>query len=504
MNRQPAKGREPSENQVSTPAGEKYTPSSIRKLFVSWQHFGTVMMLSKAWEKFVVDRYRFRIGLTRKVPPAPEAPQEKRHLFPNQPPVRPHLTVCYLVHYFFPDKQGGTERFVYNLAREQQKIGNRVRVITLGKRPRECYTHRTAGILWEEFEFEGIPVTQIRYNRAPRGLYYDRMLPEDPDMTAYATQALEHYQPDIVHLAYPQPFAAFAQVCKKKEIPYLITLTDFNIFCHYSTMVRKNGEFCDGCRQGTACARHCRTFGVADYENRYECAASLLEDAAEITVPSAFVAGTAGREFPKTEAYIIPHGIGKGFRSNAGRSRTKNFLYAGTLSELKGIRLLIQAFRETPGDLRLTICGGGDDSYIRMLKKSMGKDSRIRFIGEVPSEAMTQVYQQADCVVVPSLWFETYNFVLREALACGCIGIASNMGAMPEAIVPGGNGFLFEAGNLASLKTALNEAVGFDWTLYQQAAFPGLEEEAAQYQTLYQHMRSGCCGPEDQRAASGI
>ena len=41
----------------------------------------------------------------------------------------------------------------------------------------------------------------------------------------------------MVHCAYPQPMAAFLQACTEREIPYVVTLTDFNIFCHYATMV---------------------------------------------------------------------------------------------------------------------------------------------------------------------------------------------------------------------------------------------------------------------------
>lgn len=497
MERQSTDGQEFHVDGAPTPGKEKYNISGIRKLLVSWQHFGTAMLLSKAWEKYVIDRYRYRIGLVRKIPEFSFDPQSRRPLPEEQVRANPSIAICYLVHYFFPDKQGGTERFVLNLAHEQQRLGNDVRVITLGKRAKECYTHAMGGILWDEFKFEGVPVTQIRYDRAPRGLYYDQILPYDPDMTAYAEQAIARYRPDIVHLAYPQPFAAFAEVCRQKKIPYLLTLTDFNIFCHYATMVRKSGEFCCGSAHGTECSAHCRTFGVVNYGERYKNAAHLLKEAAGITVPSMFVAGVAAKEFPQTQMYIISHGIERGFQLSRNRRKTKHFLYAGTLSELKGIRLLISAFQETAGEISLTICGGGDRAYISSLKKSVGKDVRIRFIGEVPAGTMMNVYQEADCVIVPSMWFETYNFVLREALACGCIGIASNMGAMPEAIIPGRNGFLFEAGNLSSLKETLKKAVDFDWAGYQQTVFPSLKEEAAQYQTLYQHMRSGYCGSEN-------
>ncbi len=43
----------------------------LKKLFFSWRHFGTAMMISKAWEKYFVDKWRFRINVERKVPVFP-------------------------------------------------------------------------------------------------------------------------------------------------------------------------------------------------------------------------------------------------------------------------------------------------------------------------------------------------------------------------------------------------------------------------------------------------
>lgn len=455
-----------------------------KKIYRSWQQFGTVMVLSKIWEKYVVDRYRFRRSCMRTVPQFPAAAVfDEVSVFSGKTKA---LTVCYLLHYFYPDKQGGTERFILNLAKCQQQLGNQVLIITLGKRTLESYHHREDEILWEEFEFEGLSITQIRYVRSPKGLYYDCIDPNEPRMTHFAEKVLSRYAPDIVHFAYPQPFASFAKVCAKQGIPYIVTLTDFNMFCHYATMVRKNGMFCSGSRQGCRCQENCRTYGITNFLQRYQYAAELLQKAQYITVPSQFVASVFGQEFPNINIHMIPHGIDSGFTIKRRREETRTFLYAGTLSELKGVRLLIQAFQRIPGNAALLICGGGDSAYVRSLMRTARNDLRIRFCGEIPADEMSEIYQKVDCVVVPSIWYETYNFVLREALACGCIGVAANLGAMPEVIEEGQNGFIFEAGDVGSLYAALCKAAAFDWTGYQEKDFPDVKTEALQYQSLYQ------------------
>lgn len=447
-------------------------------------------LLSKALEKFVVDRYRFRTGLQRAVPTFYERAQKYEigpiSLCDNVP-----MHICYLVHYFFPDKSGGTERFVLNVAKEQQLLGNRVTIITLGKRPLKQYNENINGIYYTKFDFEGLSVVQIRYKRAPRGLYYDTIDVNERQMTAFARAFLSENAVDIVHAAYPQPFASFLQVCKQQTIPFVLTMTDFNLICHYATLVAKNGQFCGGSNQGQRC-KACSTYGVRDCEQRYARAAALLKNAGYITVPSEFVAQVFTNDFGALPIHVLPHGIGSSFKILRKRTDTKKFVYAGTLSDLKGVHLLIGAFEKLPhSDITLNIYGEGEPSYTQRLKGLAKSDSRIKFHGNVSANEMPAIYEVADCVVVSSIWFETYNFVLREALASGCLAVASNMGAMPEAIDIGKNGFTFKAGDEHALIEALKKACAFDWQDYVPSKFPLTAEEAAKYNAIYHQLRQG-------------
>lgn len=455
----------------------------LKKAVNSWRLFGTRMLISKAWEKFVIDPYRFRGGVVRNVPQFPECPN--LGALPEPAGSKAPLRICYLLHYFFPDKQGGTERFVLNLAKQQQTMGNHVCVITLGKRPIEEYPHRSGGIFCKELHVEGITVLQIRYRRAPRGLYYDEISPRDSAMMAFADEFIHRYQPDVVHFAYPQPFAGFASECRRFGIPYVVTLTDFNIFCHYASLVRKNGMFCPGSCEGKNCGA-CRTYGVKDPQKRFTAAREMLVDAACVTVPSHFVANTMAQEFPGLCPCVIPHGIDPSFAATQTRTSTRRIIYVGTLAPLKGVAFLLRAFKKLRGDVSLEIYGGGAIGYVHSLKKIASGDSRIVFRGEIPADQMPGIYQEADCIVVPSIWFETYNFVLREALSSGCIAVVSDMGAMPEAVRIGGNGFLFEAGNEEALLAALEKAHRFDWEKYSRQTFPRIEDEAVDYAAIYE------------------
>ena len=250
-------------------------------------------------------------------------------------------------------------------------------------------------------------------------------------------------------------------------------------------MVDRQGHFCPGCKQGRRCAAVCKTNTVPDFSQRYRYAAELLQKAAAVSVPSEFVASVVHQEFPEVVPYVIPHGIAPEFSFSRGPvNRVKAFAYVGTFSELKGIHMLIAAFRRLSGAYTLELYGTGTDAYERQLKQLAGNDQRVHFRGPVAFKRMPEIYRTHDCIVVPSLWYETYNFVVREAIATGCLVVASQMGAMPEAIQEGKNGFLFKAGDEDALLNALECAARFSGDGFPSRQ-PSTIEEASKYEAIY-------------------
>lgn len=451
------------------------------KLLSLLRYHGMAGFAAKAWEKVVVDRRRFRGGNLGTGMDVPARRQQDPLLPPDDG--RP-MTILYLTHYFFPEKSGGTERFVLTQALEQKRKGRTVHILTLSVST-ECEKwEKTGEILWHDYEYQGIPVTAFRYTKTPIGLYYKRIEEDDPQMEHFARFMLARVKPSVVHCAYGQPMAAFLKVCRQTRVPYLVTLTGFDSICHYTTMLDKRGQLCPGSCTGRRCRQVCRTFGVKDYEKRYENAKRYLQGAAAVTAPSGFVSQVIAQEFPGQSVRVIPHGITNGrFRERHGPVR--RFAFVGTFTELKGVHLLLEAFCGLPGDVQLRLYGTGSERYIAQLKRSASHDPRIVWEGERTPEQIGEAYAWADCVVIPSLVPETYNYVIREALSYGCVVVASKIGALPEVVLQGENGFLAESGSVSALKAALQAAMAFSWERYRAVPLPSLEEESRAYGALY-------------------
>ncbi|HLH65511.1 MAG TPA: glycosyltransferase, partial [Solirubrobacteraceae bacterium] len=71
--------------------------------------------------------------------------------------------------------------------------------------------------------------------------------------------------------------------------------------------------------------------------------------------------------------------------------------------------------------------------------------------GPYDPRGLPQLLADVHAVIVPSLVWESYSIVTREALSLGVPVIASRSGALAEAIRDGSNGILFDPGSAAEL-----------------------------------------------------
>jgi len=133
----------------------------------------------------------------------------------------------------------------------------------------------------------------------------------------------------------------------------------------------------------------------------------------------------------------------------------------GRLVEWKGHALFLRAFarvfRGTPTQARIVGGGSGSDevtaSELRELATQLGVGDQVQFTGHV--DAMLQEYQKLDICVHASTIAEPFGQVVAEALASGCLVIATNAGGPAELIQHELNGLTFEMGSEESLAKTL-------------------------------------------------
>jgi glycosyltransferase involved in cell wall biosynthesis len=144
----------------------------------------------------------------------------------------------------------------------------------------------------------------------------------------------------------------------------------------------------------------------------------------------------------------------------AGRSDSgKLLLYIGRLSAEKQIERIKPVLQAMP-DARLALVGDGP--YRNRLEEIFA-GLPVNFVGYLAGEDLAAAYASGDAFVFPSST-ETLGLVLLEAMAAGCPVVGANRGGIPDIVGDGENGCLYEPegpdGGAASLTAAVQRLLG--------------------------------------------
>lgn len=132
-------------------------------------------------------------------------------------------------------------------------------------------------------------------------------------------------------------------------------------------------------------------------------------------------------------------------------------LYVGRLSVEKGLDTLLQAWEHLDRQLPLKIVGDGPlaDQVIAATKKFAG----VEWLGRQPMTEVHRLMGDAQILIFPSKWYETFGRVAVEAFAKGTPVIAANIGAIAELVEHGYTGLHFIPGDAKDLATQVEFAI---------------------------------------------
>ena len=111
-------------------------------------------------------------------------------------------------------------------------------------------------------------------------------------------------------------------------------------------------------------------------------------------------------------------------------------LYAGKLSEAKGVFSLVRALDKLPyrdDELLLTLAGkaGSDEAMDRLIDLAGKSRYKIDFAGFLSQKDLAHYMNGSDLFVLPS-FYEGFALVVIEALACGCKAVCTDIPGIKE------------------------------------------------------------------------
>ena len=164
------------------------------------------------------------------------------------------------------------------------------------------------------------------------------------------------------------------------------------------------------------------------------------------------------------ETRFIPNGVNRPEIRKAelitdkfGLTKDSYILFLGRLVPEKGIRYLVEAFKNVKTEKKLVIAGGSSDtdSFMKELKELAKDDKRIIFTGFVQGQMLEELYSNAYLYTLPSD-LEGMPLSLLEAMSYGNCCLVSDIQECTEVVED--KALIFKKSNVQDLQNKLQEA----------------------------------------------
>jgi glycosyltransferase involved in cell wall biosynthesis len=218
--------------------------------------------------------------------------------------------------------------------------------------------------------------------------------------------------------------------------------------------------------------------------------------------PSRFLRERFVREWgiPAERIEYLPFGVDLGAFRAVPRTRSPQLRvgFLGSLIEVKGAHVLLEAWGRIPAELRargsLVLRGPRlhEPDYVARLE-DRAKEVGARLLEPLDRSGIAPALAAIDLLVVPSLWFENAPLVIHEAFAAGTPLLVSDLGGMAELVEEGRGGWRFPAGDVDALARRLSALLGdraaLEALLPPRSSPPTFEEHAFEVEARYRTLR---------------
>jgi glycosyltransferase involved in cell wall biosynthesis len=355
-------------------------------------------------------------------------------------------------------RKGGAEAYMLDLAELQRGLGHEVELFGMEHPMNPPYRFQA----WfpAQLDFDPPPSTTAGKLRGA-----GRMLWSTSAARGMAA-VIERFAPDLVHLhnVYHQLSPSILQPIRRAGIPAVMTLHDYKLACPTYRFL-DHGKICEACvprKFWSATLRRCNQGSLAasalnTVEMTVHTFGRFYEGVHRFACPSRFLEGKMrqARVFPDRLRWIPNFVDVPAIEPRV--SPGTGFIYAGRLSDEKGVDLLIEAAARQP-TLRVEVAGEGPArKTLEAQAEDTGIRDRIRFHGHLPPDELRALIRGAVALVVPSRYYENMPLSVLEGFAVGVPVVASGLGGLSELIEPGVDGIVVPPNDPGALGDALRD-----------------------------------------------
>jgi len=358
-----------------------------------------------------------------------------------------------LVNNFFYDR-GGDCTYLFSLKKLLEEKGHQTMVFSM-HHPQELDSNYSKYFVsYIDYAEEVKSISLISGLRVLQRAVYSR------EAKAKIEKLIKDEEPDIAHLQniHHHITPSILYPLRRNKIPVVWTLHDYTLICP-NTSFLCYGKICERCKKIkyywppiVRCKK--RSFAastMAAIESTIHLIMGIRDLVDSYITPSHFMKKKT-IDYGLRSSKVVH--INSFVDSNTIRHKASEgdyYLYVGRLSEEKGVKTLIDAAVRVV-DLGLEIIGDGPlAKELNQYAKSKDKKGVIGFLGQRNHKQVIQYLVNCRFAVTPSEWYENLPYSILETFACGKPVIGASIGGIPELVVNGETGLLFEPGNTDDL-----------------------------------------------------
>lgn len=262
-------------------------------------------------------------------------------------------------------------------------------------------------------------------------------------------------------------YAAFSS-----HIPVVQTVHNFRLVCPGATFF-KNGHVCEEClSKGLICAVKHKCYRGSRVQTLACVVSAWVHRFIGTYKKLNYICLTEFnkekllnlKQIKKEQIFIKPNFVEEAKEIVPYEKRKNQFIYVGRLEEIKGIDVLLEAWKilgeKAP---ELLMCGKGPLEEWAKEYVEKNKLSKVKLLGFVPNTEVRKLIGESKALILPTQVYEGFPMTIAESYACGTPVIGSDLGNTGSLIENGASGYKFSPDSPEELAMAVKhlEAEGF-------------------------------------------
>lgn len=385
----------------------------------------------------------------------------------------PTMRILLVCHGLPPDSVGGVEQHVDGLAKALVRAGHDVEIFARAHLP------GTEQGQWITLAGDNPRIHRVAYRwenvRELADIY--RCEPMAAAMATFlAARASTGVRFDVAHVHHLTGMSTHAvQALVEHQVPVVLTLHDYWLFCPRGQMFHHRGEACAAATLArcTECLQATFPWWLRDGRGPQEVARVHANALATLALASRLVVPSARAIPPFTELgvaaerfVVVENGVDTerlhDLPPPAAGPGPLRVGYLGTVMPSKGLHVLLDAMAGLPrGMAELHVHGNvvpyhGDESYANRCFARLQPGSAVHYHGPYGLGELPDLLAGIDVLAAPALWHEAFGLTVREALAAGRPVLVSAIGGLQDAVADGRAGRVLPPGDVPAWRDALH------------------------------------------------